>query len=131
MPLFLRSASHLETWFRREPQSVNLRADLAETRGWQAIAEANLARRGPQRGRTKQLAAARERLLEGQAEFEAIKRGGVIPAENSDMPQTIHAELGRLDVELGGDDEMLHIRGGHDGLVNEVGDEGLQLRPEC
>ncbi len=99
---FSRSKSIFEAWVQREPKNVNLRASLAETRGWQGIAEAALARRGPRSDRAKQLAAARNRLLESRAEFDAIKREAPIPAENAPMVPRIGAEVARLDAELGG-----------------------------
>jgi len=99
---FSRGASILETWFRKEPKNVNLRASLAETTGLLGIAEAALARRGPRGERAKQLAAARKHLLEGQAEFDIIRREASIPAENAGMPQKISAELARIDDELRG-----------------------------
>jgi len=97
-----RGASILETWIQREPKNVNLRASLAETKGWQGIAEAALARRGPRSDCAKQLAAARKRLLESQAEFDALKREAPIPAENASMPARVSAELARIDDELRG-----------------------------
>ena len=80
---------------------MNLRVGLAETKGWQGIAEAALARRGPRSERAKQLAAARQRLLENQAEFDALKREAPIPAENASMPARVSAELAKIDAELG------------------------------
>ena len=99
---FSRSVSILEIWLQKEPKNVNLRADLAETRGWQVIAEAALARRDPPHDRAKRLALARQRLLESEAELDAIRREGSFPEKNASMPETIRAELERLDAEMGG-----------------------------
>jgi hypothetical protein len=49
-----------------------------------------------------QLTAARERLSRSQADFDAIKREGPIPAANSNAPQRISAEIAKIDAELSG-----------------------------
>ena len=61
---------------------MNLRASLAETRGSEAIAEAELARRGPRNDRARRLAAARERLYGP----EILTLGGLISTLEESRP---------------------------------------------